>query len=158
MSELEEQNVRDRIKIVMKEKYYSAGKLAGGDASLQRKLNNQINGSTTISADTILLILHTFPDVSAEWLTRGDGEMYLSARPVGDMNLYVDSQHATGHGTNISGNDSAAVVKLQLENDYLQRRVGDLEKDLDTMRNDRDAQQRRADQLYEKVLQLQYTK
>ena len=44
----------------------------------QTTLNNQIKSPRGISVSVILLTLHTFPDISAEWLLRGKGEMILS--------------------------------------------------------------------------------
>lgn len=44
----------------------------------QTTLNNQIKSPRGISVSVILLTLHTFPEVSAEWLLRGKGEMILS--------------------------------------------------------------------------------
>ena len=41
----------------------------------QKTLNNQINGDTSISISTILLIKEAVPDVSIEWLIMGEGEM-----------------------------------------------------------------------------------
>jgi hypothetical protein len=44
----------------------------------QTTLNNQIKSPRGISVSVILLTLHTYPDVSAEWLLRGKGKMILS--------------------------------------------------------------------------------
>ena len=44
----------------------------------QTTLNNQIKSPRGVSVSVILLTLHTFPEVSAEWLLRGKGEMILS--------------------------------------------------------------------------------
>ena len=44
----------------------------------QTTLNNQIKSPRGVSVSVILLTLHTFPDISAEWLLRGKGEMFLS--------------------------------------------------------------------------------
>lgn len=66
--------LRDRINFLLKKKNYSVYKL-GKDDNIRVKLSNQIYKTTNISADTIILILTTFPDVSAEWLLRGEGTM-----------------------------------------------------------------------------------
>lgn len=44
----------------------------------QQTLNNYTNGKRPVKLDTVLAILHTYGDVSAEWLLRGKGEMVLS--------------------------------------------------------------------------------
>lgn len=41
----------------------------------QRTLDNQIKGLRSVSLETTVSILHAFPEISAEWLMRGDGEM-----------------------------------------------------------------------------------
>ena len=44
----------------------------------QTTLSNQLQSTRGISVDVILLTLSAFPEVSAEWLLRGKGEMILS--------------------------------------------------------------------------------
>lgn len=44
----------------------------------QTTLSNQLHSSRGISIDVVLLTLNAFPDLSAEWLLRGKGEMILS--------------------------------------------------------------------------------
>lgn len=78
------QSVRCRIKDILKAHGYSVLKLSNGNPSLQVKLNKHINGNTTISLETIELILSTFPNVSAEWLLRGTGDMFLDGSSTGE--------------------------------------------------------------------------
>lgn len=40
-------------------------------------VNQQITGSRSISLDVTSAILNSFEDISAEWLLRGKGEMFL---------------------------------------------------------------------------------
>lgn len=73
-------NTRERIKSLLTTKKWSVTKLAAEvdeTSTTKVRLNRQINGDTTISVETIELILTTFPDVSAEWLLRGTGNMFL---------------------------------------------------------------------------------
>ena len=44
----------------------------------QTTLSNQLQSARGISVDVIILTLTSFPDISAEWLLRGKGEMILS--------------------------------------------------------------------------------
>ncbi len=67
--------VKQRIKDILFIKSSNPTKLAKEYSVNQKTLNNQINSDVQLSASTILLILNTFPDVSAEWLMRGVGEM-----------------------------------------------------------------------------------
>lgn len=44
----------------------------------QTTVNNQLIGKRSISIDLILNILSSFPEVNAEWLMRGEGNMLKS--------------------------------------------------------------------------------
>lgn len=44
----------------------------------QTALGRQIKGEQALSAKLIEGFLHVFPDISAEWLLRGEGDMYKS--------------------------------------------------------------------------------
>lgn len=41
----------------------------------QRTLWNQLNGQRKLSLETVEAIIENFPEISAEWLMRGTGEM-----------------------------------------------------------------------------------
>lgn len=41
----------------------------------QNTLSNQLNGMRELSLSTVTAILSTYPEVSAEWLLRGTGDM-----------------------------------------------------------------------------------
>lgn len=47
----------------------------------QKTLDNQVKGLRGISLETIISVAHTFPEISSEWLLRGDGEM-LKSEPI----------------------------------------------------------------------------
>lgn len=70
-----EEDVKSRIREVLKEYSASVTQIANQFNVNQKTLNNQINDTTTLSTSTILLILEAYPDVSAEWLLRGKGKM-----------------------------------------------------------------------------------
>lgn len=42
---------------------------------------NYLNGSRPIPTDVIVDILNTFPDLSADWLLRGKGDMFNKVNP-----------------------------------------------------------------------------
>ena len=41
----------------------------------QNTLSNQLNGMRDLSLPTVLAILSAYPEVSSEWLLRGEGDM-----------------------------------------------------------------------------------
>ncbi|MDE6130790.1 MAG: helix-turn-helix domain-containing protein, partial [Muribaculaceae bacterium] len=45
----------------------------------QATLDKQIKGLRSISIETVQSVLNTFPEISAEWLLRGEGEMLKSS-------------------------------------------------------------------------------
>ena len=73
-----ESSIRQRIKDVLSFHSSNTNQLAGDDANFQNRLSRQINHTSTISCDTISRVLSAYPEVSAEWLLRGKGEMILS--------------------------------------------------------------------------------
>ncbi|MDE5975433.1 MAG: helix-turn-helix domain-containing protein [Muribaculaceae bacterium] len=51
----------------------------------QPTLDKQVRGLRGVSLETVLNILSAFPDLSAEWLMRGTGEMFQGEKP--DINV-----------------------------------------------------------------------
>ncbi len=51
-------------------------KFSKENKAMQKRLSRQLNGGATVTFETISSILESFPDISAEWLLRGEGEMY----------------------------------------------------------------------------------
>lgn len=48
----------------------------------QNTVSNQLNGMRELSLQTVMAILNSFSQVSAEWLMRGEGEPYKVAQPI----------------------------------------------------------------------------
>ena len=72
---LNKEDVRKRLQQVMLEYDSNPTQLAGIYKVNQKTLNNHINGNVEVSVSTILLVLDAFPDLSADWLLRGSGDM-----------------------------------------------------------------------------------
>lgn len=73
-----EQALKQRVIEVVKLEYKtSVNKFAAAIGLRQTTLNEQINGSAKISASTILALLAVHTNISAEWLLRGNGNMYI---------------------------------------------------------------------------------
>ena len=74
-----EQTLKQRVEDVVKQYYNgSVNKFATALGIRQTTLNDQINGKSKISAAALLALLDVHPDISAEWLLRGTGDMLLN--------------------------------------------------------------------------------
>lgn len=73
-----EEEVKLRMQLIMKEFDTNPTQLASQFGVNQKTLNSHINGDTSVSLSTILLILKAIPNLSAEWLLRGTGNMINS--------------------------------------------------------------------------------
>ena len=72
-----ENSINERIKRVLSEMKISVTAFSKIVGSVQTTINRQLNGETQLSAETVEAFLHFRPEVSAEWLMRGNGEMFL---------------------------------------------------------------------------------
>ena len=72
---INENTVKERIRVALNANGANPTNLAKRFGVNQKTLNNQINGDTSLSVSTILLIKEAIPDVSIEWLITGKGEM-----------------------------------------------------------------------------------
>ena len=67
-----------RLKELIEEKGYTVNSFAREIGIAQVTLNNYIRLNRYPAYETLHAILHTFPDISAEWLMRGEGSMYIT--------------------------------------------------------------------------------
>ena len=68
--------VLQRITAIMAKKNISVLSLAKVLNMHDTTLNRQLKGQSAMSGSTILAIILHFDDISAEWLLRGEGEMF----------------------------------------------------------------------------------
>ncbi len=63
--------------------YYnlSGARFADKVGKVKNTFANYLNGSRPIPTDVIVDILNTFPDLSADWLLRGKGDMFNKVNP-----------------------------------------------------------------------------
>ena len=69
--------IYQRVKCVLEDKSISVNALSKQINVAQATLNPQLRGDRTLAANIVEKILEAFPDVSAEWLMRGVGTMYV---------------------------------------------------------------------------------
>ena len=125
-----ESTIRQRIKDILNEFNSNTNRLAGDDVNFQNRLSRQINQGASISCDTISRVLMAFPDVSAEWLLRGKGEMLISANlpkfygeeNENEMDLHAELARKTAELEEYK----LQVLRLEAQKDYLQERNDDL--------------------------------
>lgn len=70
-------DVLQRIKALIDAKEHSVSSFAKEIGIAQTTLNTYLKLDRYPAYETLHAILHTFPDVSAEWLMRGEGEMFI---------------------------------------------------------------------------------
>lgn len=81
-----EADVRKRILLFLEEeKNTTVSAFAKRRGENQSKMSKQIKFSTAISLNTILQLLDEYKDLSAEWLLRGDGPMYITDMPAAEQ-------------------------------------------------------------------------
>ena len=122
--------VRERILLVFSTFATNINKLSDGDTAFRNRLTRQINNDSAITIDSISVILNAFPEVSAEWLIRGKGEMLLTDN--------LPKFHGTETDTELDVHAELArktaeleelklqVLRLDAQKDYLQERNDDL--------------------------------
>lgn len=66
--------IRDRI-TKLKQTYQWTENSLAEDSATQKRLNRQLSHGATITLQTLLLVLKACPDVSADWLLFGQGDM-----------------------------------------------------------------------------------
>ena len=72
-----EATIYQRVKCILEDKSISVNALSKQINVAQATLNPQLRGDRTLAANIVEKILNAFPDVSAEWLMRGVGTMYV---------------------------------------------------------------------------------
>lgn len=68
-------SVTNRIRLILADNKVSVNKLKDMFDMNQSTLNKQIKGDTPLPIETLGKIIESFPDVSMEWLMRGEGNM-----------------------------------------------------------------------------------
>ena len=120
----------ERLKEVIAEKSSSILDYSNKIGVPQTTLNNQIKSPRGISINVILLTLDTFPDISAEWLLRGKGEMLLSENlpkfhgeeTDTELDVHAELARKTAELEELK----LQVLRLDAQKDYLQERNDDL--------------------------------
>ena len=98
--------------------------------SNKKTISQQLKGERAISLDTILNILSAFPDISSEWLLRGNGDMNISdnlpkfhgEETDTELDVHAELARKTAELEELK----LQVLRLDAQKDYLQERNDDL--------------------------------
>lgn len=115
--ELKAEKVRNRINEALKIYKLTENSVASGDSAAQSRLNSQLSHGKKITLDTVLRILDAAPEVSAEWLLRGTGEIHLSR--VNGVNNVMTGRNTTviGQQTGVSSSHEEYLKQVIAEKD-----------------------------------------
>ena len=115
-----EKTLKERIKHLLVAKGITISDLTDDDNTYKR-LRRQINDDAAIPYSTIVLLLEMFPDVSAEWLVMGRGDM-IRQDAITHNELH---QASNNHGTIQIGNHNS----INSDTAALKARIAELEND-----------------------------
>ena len=123
----------ERVIDIIKLKAKSVREFADSVGIKQVTLNQQLNGDRKLSLDTVLSILKSFEDISAEWLLRGEGEMYKA----NDKNIndnFDKSQYVSIKKyesiVNLFGQTASELKDMAIENKMLYDEIRKLKEQL----------------------------
>lgn len=123
-------SILERLKSVIATKSNSASDFSKKIGIAQTTLSNQMKSPRGVSIDVVLLTLDQFPDVSAEWLLRGNGQMLISDNLptfTGEENEREIDLHAElAKKTAELEEYKMQSLRLEAQKDYLQERNDDL--------------------------------
>jgi len=109
-----EVSVIERINVVLKHFCKTPNGLANMLEMIPSTVNRQLKGDQALSSKVIEGVLSVFPDVSAEWLLRGKGEMLIS-----EQTTLAKMQDANGREPDVVEHDSVWKAKYEeLEKRY----------------------------------------
>lgn len=109
-----EVSVIERIKVVLRHFCKTPNGLANMLEMIPSTVNRQLKGDQALSSKVIEGVLSVFPDVSAEWLLRGKGEMLIS-----EQTTLAKMQDTKGRESDVVEHDSAWKAKYEeLEKRY----------------------------------------
>lgn len=85
--------MKDRILALLKDKQISATKLADMIDVQRSSISHILSGRNKPSFDFIEKILIAYPDLNAQWLITGKGEMYTHQKSLFDQDFQSSEEH-----------------------------------------------------------------
>lgn len=123
----EEKLLKDRIIHMLSYKRKSITKISEGNESLRVKLGRQLNPEkeTSVSFDTLYMLLYMFPDIDANWLILGEGPMKKTSDRPNIINHNEVNGSTAGGSINVGNSNIPVPVQMLLEEK--DKRIADLE-------------------------------
>lgn len=118
-----EKDVKERALMAMKACNISAYAIAKFCSMNERTVYEQINGNSKMGVATIEALLAYRPDLSAEWLLRGTGDMLITNKPT---EININNANMGHHNTNI-GSGTQTVTTSDLAE--LKQQIAELKAD-----------------------------
>lgn len=81
-----------RLNKLQAEKTKTVSAFATATGCSQATISRQLKGEMQLSLKTLLSVLDVYKDVSAEWLMRGEGSMYIADNTPADMPTSIPEQ------------------------------------------------------------------
>lgn len=124
-----ENSVRERIIDVFAAEGTNPTRFSKEDKAMQKRLSRQLNGGASITFETISSILDAYPHISAEWLLRGEGEMYKTENE--NKNNSIDESQFVSMKkyetiVNLFDQTASELKNLALENQKLYEEIRNL--------------------------------
>lgn len=120
-----EKKVYERIQILLKEKRISPHELAKILGINPQSVYNYLAGASKAPMSFVLMVLNSFPDVSAEWLLRGNGPMQTAVQKPSTTADYVN-QAAINAGIQFAAEDPYVPQTWQQAFDTLQKQLNEI--------------------------------
>lgn len=125
--------VLQRIIRLLKERSNSENQFAKLIGANQRTINQQLKKERSLSLDTVLSVLSSFESISAEWLLRGEGEMYKTVSENKSNNIdksqYVSIKKYESI-VNLFGQTASELKDMAIENKMLYDEIRKLKEQL----------------------------
>ena len=103
-----EVTIYQRIMAILEDKQLSVNAFSKMVNMSQTTLNTQLKGERTLSANVVAKVLETFPEVSSEWVMRGEVSMYRKEESAGGVEEAISTNMVA---------EPAPTYRAQLEQD-----------------------------------------
>lgn len=119
-----ETDIKNRVKVALRALDISPYSIARMQNLNERTIYDQINGNSKIGVATIEALLAYRPDISAEWIFRGTGDMLITNKP---MEINIDNSNRGHHNTNIGSIGTQTIANSDLAE--LKQQIAELKAD-----------------------------